>query len=346
KEILRVLLISVLFIVLSSRIEWNHLVNLGLPALGFVLLLILVVRPVAVLLSTIGAELSLKERLFLSWLAPRGIVAAAVSSIFVLEIQHLSKHSPDSEALQQLATESAILSPLVFLVIVGTVLVYGLTAQPVARLLGIGDPNPTGVLFVGADPITVEMASTLQSLGIPVLLVDSNYRKAAAARMQGLRASNHLITTEHVSDHLDLRGIGHLLAMTANDQVNSLAMIQLNETFDSSESFQLVPASSSQNGDKQMAGHLTGRLLFDKRATWNYLAERHAAGATIKKTPLTADFTWEDFQSMYSDSAIPLFVFLPESKRIKIIESENPRTLEPGMVLISLIDPPSSEEKA
>lgn len=345
KEILRVLLISVLFIVLSSRIDWEDLVNLGWPALGFVVLLILVVRPLSVLLSTIGAELSFKERLFLSWLAPRGIVAAAVSSVFVLEIQHLAEISGDSGTMQQLAAESAILSPLVFLVIVGTVLVYGLTAQPVARFLGIGDPNPTGVLFVGADPFTVEMALMLKSLDVPVLMVDSNYRKAANARMQGLRASNHLITTEHVSDHLDLRGIGHLLAMTANDQVNSLAMIQLNEIFDSSESFQLVPTSGSQNGEKQMAGHLTGRLLFDKRATWPYLTEHYAAGATIKKTPLTEDFRWENFQEMYGDSALPLFAYLPETKRIKIFEADNPRTFEPGMVLISLIDPPSDEKE-
>lgn len=344
KEILRVLLISILFIVLSSRIHWQDLIGLGWPALGFVLLLILVVRPLAVLLSTVGAELRFKERLFLSWLAPRGIVAAAVSSIFVLEIQHLAEKSDGSGTLQQLADESAILSPLVFLVIVGTVLVYGLTAKPVARFLGIGEPNPTGVLFVGADPLTVEMASMLDSLNVPVLLVDSNYGKAAAARMRGLRASNHLITTEHVADHLDLRGIGHLLAMTANDQVNALAMIQLGEIFDRSESFQLVPASSSQNGEKQMATHLTGRLLFDKRATWPYLTERHATGAIIKKTPLTEDFTWDDFQSMYGDSAIPLFVYFPETQRINIFEADAARTLEPGRVLIALIDPPSSNE--
>ncbi len=153
KETLRVLLISVLFVVLSARISLQQLVKLGWPAAVFVVLLILVVRPVSVLLSTLGSELNWKERLFLSWLAPRGIVAAAVSSVFTLEIFHLARAGQISEPMQVLAEEAELLSPLVFLVIVGTVSVYGLTARLVARGLGIGDPNPTGVLFVGADAL-------------------------------------------------------------------------------------------------------------------------------------------------------------------------------------------------
>ena len=344
KETLRVLLISVLFVMLSSRIALDDLTNLGWSAVGFVAILILVVRPAAVLLSTLGAELGFKERLFLSWLAPRGIVAAAVSSVFALEILHIAERPDAPESVKALAEEARALSPLVFLVIVGTVTVYGLTAGFVARRLGIGDPHPSGVLFVGADPFTVEMALMLKSLEIPVLMVDSNYKKTADARMQGLRASNQHITTEHVADQLDLRGIGHLLAMTANDQVNSLAMIQLSEFFDSSECFQFVPAPRSQSGEQQVAGHLTGRLLFDKKATWPYLMERHAAGAVVKKTQLTEDFTMDNYRQMYGESAIGLFVYSPETKRIRICEADNPRPLEPGNVLISLIDAPEEPD--
>ncbi len=336
KETLRVLLISVLFIVLSSRIRLEQLQELGWPAAGFVAVLILVIRPAAVLLSTWGAELSWKERLFLSWLAPRGIVAAAVSSVFTLEILHL-KHAGLISA--ELAAEAKILSPLVFLVIVVTVSVYGLSARWVAHLLGIREPEPTGVLFVGADAFTIEMALVLQSLEIPVLLVDSDYPKAAEARMKGLRVSNQLITREHVADHLDLRGLGKLLAMTANDQVNSLALIHLSEVFDSSQQFQLVPQPRKSVGDQMVASHLMGRLLFDKRATWEYLQDRHQQGAVVKKTPLTEDFTWENYRELYGESAIPLFVFSAQAEGIKICEADNPRELEPGMVLISLIDP-------
>ncbi len=341
KETLRVLLISVLFVILAARIRWEQLQDLGWPAVAFVALLILVVRPVSVLLSTMGAELNFKERLFLSWLAPRGIVAAAVSSVFTLEILHMQRAGGISEAL---AEEARILSPLVFLVIVGTVSVYGLSSRWVAGQLGIREPQPTGVLFVGADPFTIEMALMLKSLDVPVLLVDSNYRKAANARMRGLKVSNQLITREHVADHLDLSGLGHLLAMTANDQVNSLALIHLSEEFDSSAQFQLVPEPRTNTAEQDFAGHLMGRLLFDKRATWQYLMDRHAAGAIVKKTPFTQDFTWENYQSLYGESGIPLFIYQAQTKRITICEAEKSRPVESGRVLISLIDPPPPTE--
>ena len=335
KETLRVLLISVLFIVLAARIEFEQLKELGWPGVGFVVLLILVVRPVSVMLSTIGTGLSLNERLFLCWLAPRGIVAAAVSSVFTLEILHLKPKG--------LIDQAESIGPLVFLVIVGTVTVYGLSARWVADRLGISEPQPRGVMFVGADPFTIEMAVALKSLDLPVLLVDSNYRKTADARMRGLNASNQPITREHVADHLDLRGLGHLLAMTANDQVNSLALIHLSEVFDSSSQFQLVPAPQLQKAD-QFAGHLMGRLLFDKKATWQYLENRHAAGAAIKKTPLTADFTWDQYRELYGESALVLFAYSPQTKRIRICEADQSWSFEPGTVLISMVDPPAEAE--
>ncbi len=331
KENLRVLLISVLFVVLAARIQIEQLQTLGWRGMVFVVLLILVVRPASVLISTIGSGLSFNERLFLCWLAPRGVVAAAVSSVFTLEILHLGP--------EELAAEAGNIGPLVFLVIVVTVSVYGLTARWVAEKLGVSEPRPRGVLFVGADPFTIEMAERLQALDIPVLLVDSNYRKTAEARMRGLRASNQLITREHVVDHLDLRGLGHLLAMTANDQVNSLALIQLSEVFDGSSQFQLVTEPQLQKGDQHVASHLMGRLLFDKKATWQYLSDRHAAGAVIKKTPLTEGFTWDSYRQLYGESALPLFVYSPQTERIKIVEADSSRAFEPGTTLISMVDP-------
>jgi hypothetical protein len=304
-------------------------------------LLIFIIRPAAVLISTMRSELSFKERLFLSWLAPRGIVAAAVSSVFTLEILHMRELHLIPEALAQ---EARMLSPLVFLVIVITVSVYGLSARWVAGLLGISEPLPTGVMFVGADAFTMDMAKMLHSLEIPVLLVDSNYRKAAEARMKGLRVSNQLITREHVADLLDLKGLAHLLAMSSNDEVNSLALIHLAEVFDSSAQFQLVPEPRKSVGDQNVAAHLMGRLLFDKRATWGYLMDRHAAGAIIKKTPLTEDFTWQHYQVRYGESAIPLFVYSPNTRQIKICEADKPRPMEAGTELICLIDPPSEPE--
>ena len=140
KEQLSVLLISVLFIVLSSRLGCEHFKDLNLGSVIFVLALFLVVRPASVFLSTLGSRLNWRERLFLAWMAPRGIVAASVASVFALELASVDR-SP-----------ARGLVPITFLVIVSTVAVYGLTAGWLAIRLGLIHPNPQGVLLVGATP--------------------------------------------------------------------------------------------------------------------------------------------------------------------------------------------------
>ena len=128
---------------------------------AFFIALLLVVRPLAVWLATIGTDLAWRERAFLAWMAPRGIVAAAVSSLFALELTEHAAGSLDEATLQ--AAEQLV--PITFVVIVGTVLVYGLTAAPLARWLQLADPHPQGILFAGADPVVRDIAKTLQDEG-------------------------------------------------------------------------------------------------------------------------------------------------------------------------------------
>ncbi|MEZ6318402.1 MAG: cation:proton antiporter [Phycisphaerales bacterium] len=139
KESLRVLLIGMLFIVLAARLSFESLRSIDMGALiGFIVVLVVIARPAAVWASTIGAGLSTNERMFMAMLAPRGIVAAAGSSIFALGLE--SNGVEGAEALV----------PITFGVIIGTVALYGLAAAPVARVLGIADQNPQGIVFVGA----------------------------------------------------------------------------------------------------------------------------------------------------------------------------------------------------
>ena len=156
KENLRVLIISVLFIVLSGRIESSRLID-ALPAgIALLIALIVVVRPLSVFISNLfSKDLNFSEQLFLSFLAPRGIVAAAVTSIFALEFKHvivdkLVDFDPVLNA--ELLAQSKMMEPVVFIVIVGTVTFYGLLAAPLARILGVSKKDPTGVLFAGASP--------------------------------------------------------------------------------------------------------------------------------------------------------------------------------------------------
>ena len=129
KENLRVLLISSLFILLAARLELSDLARIGLPELAFLATLVLVIRPLSVAVSTLGSELEWRERIMVAFVAPRGIVAAAVSSMFALELAHAGH-----EAYQ--------LASLTFMVIIGTVAIYGLGSTPLARLLGVSKPDP------------------------------------------------------------------------------------------------------------------------------------------------------------------------------------------------------------
>lgn len=243
KENLVVLLISVLFIVLASRLSFEDLEGLGWKAGVFLAILILLIRPFSIFASTIGTKISWQEKTFLSVLAPRGIVAAAVASVFALEIEELS-HLRDVDPL--LLADAHKLAPITFLVIFGTVTIYGLAAAPIARRLKISDPDPQGILFAGADAFVRSLAETISKEGYTVLLVDTNYENISATRMLGLPTQNASIISEYVGNELDFSGIGRLFAMTPNDEVNALAVRQFADQFGKANLFQVTPRTADK----------------------------------------------------------------------------------------------------
>ncbi len=331
KENLRVLLISSLFVILAARVDMTPEKMLDPSDWIFVALLILLVRPVAVGLSTIGTQLSMKERAFVGWMAPRGIVAAAVTAVFALRLEDLGYQNADT------------IVSITFLVIIGTVTVYGLTASPVARWLKLAQPNPQGVLFGGAPEWARDMAAMLHKEGIQVALVDTNWSAITRSRKIGLRAYYANLMSEELMYELDLEGIGRLAAMTPNDEVNALAALHFVDTFGRKEVYQLVPTVKSGSKGKPMPQHLRGRLMFSEKATFDYVQQRYREGATLKKTSLTGEYTFEKFKEMYGESALPLFV-ITEEKELAFFTTESRPTLRPGMKLISLVDPLPEDE--
>ncbi len=332
KENLRVLLISTLFIALASRltIDLNAIRTLGWSGLGLVALIILVVRPTAVFVSTVGTSLSWQERAFLAWIHPRGIVAAAVCSLFALAIKN-------AEPAHALANEADRFELMTFLVIVGSVTVYGLTLSPLARWLGLSRENPQGILFAGASPVVREIALAVQKEGLPVLLVDTNPSNNAAARMAGLPMAYASIGSEFVQEEIDLGGIGRLLAMTPNDEVNTLAAMGFTERFGRAEVYQVAAAESSSERTESVGAYRRGRTLFDKPITVEDLEERFEAGARIKKTTVSADFTFDDFLARYGETALMLFC-LDESGNLVVATDEKDMIPKPGQKLIALVD--------
>ena len=175
KEQLTVLLIATLFVLLAADVRIADVRALGLPGALTVLALMFGVRPLTVFLCTVGTGLRLRDKLFLSWLAPRGIVAAAVSSLFALE-------------LAQAGIAGGVeLKALVFLVIAMTVTVQGLSGGPVAQLLGVRRARNSGYLLLGANPVARHLARHLSASGEEVTLIDANADECRAAEAAGFQ---------------------------------------------------------------------------------------------------------------------------------------------------------------
>ncbi|RIK64830.1 MAG: hypothetical protein DCC65_13315 [Planctomycetota bacterium] len=332
KENLRVLLIAALFIILSARLTLDDLRSVGPQSILFVLIMIFVARPLCVLVSTLGSSLQFRERLFLSWMAPRGIVAASVASIFALDLE------------QKGFSQARLLIPMTFAVIVCTVLLYGLTAAPLARRLGLAERDPQGALLLGAHPFGVALAKALMESGFKVLVVDNNPSNISAARLTGVPTYLGSILGERTIDDLNLAGIGRILAMTPNDHVNVLAVQRFSKVFGMSEAYQFVPRTRTPGRD-DLDKHLQGRLLFNSHAAYTHIEERLARGDVVKVTNLTASFDYAAFNQMYGADTLPLCVIRPENKLLfeTLDKAVSP---QPGDKIVALVRPTGQTQAA
>jgi NhaP-type Na+/H+ or K+/H+ antiporter len=296
KENLRVIIISGIFILLAARLKLSDFENFDLSIIVFLSVLIFIARPLSVLFSTISSKLNWREKAFLSWMAPRGIVAAAVSSVFALK---LSLNGIE---------EAEILVPVTFMVIVITVMVYGITSSPVAKVLQVAQSKPQGVLFVGAHPWSRSIANVLREKEINIIMVDTNRSNIMAARLEGIPAFFGSILSEHIADELDLDGIGKLMALTSNDEANSLASLHMYDAFERGEMYQLPPLSEKTGKEHGFSPkHLRARFLFGEGINYYHLDLLFNQGWVLKSTKISDEFTFEDMSKFYNDKIIPFF---------------------------------------
>ncbi len=229
-ETLQELLIPGLFTLLAARLDLAALQSvLSFKTLQLLLVLIFIIRPLSVMISTLGTNLSLRERCLIGFVAPRGIVAASLASLLALRLEALKV--PDAE----------FVGPISFAIIVGTVVFYGIFSPPIARLLSVQQESPQGILIVGAHRTARLIASALSALGVKVMLVDSSYWNVAQAQSEGLKAFFGSIVSEETQELIDLSGIGKLLAVTSNDELNTFAVMDFHRTFGVANLFQLAP---------------------------------------------------------------------------------------------------------
>ena len=294
-ETLQVLLVSGLFLVIAARLDLDGLrADLG-GNLALLAALVLVVRPISVLMSTIRSGLEGRERLFVAWIAPRGIVAAAISSVFALRLEEAG------------LVGGPELASSVVVVIIGTIALAGLTGRPLARRLDLAQSEPHGVLILGAHRWGRDLSEALEEHGVRTKIVERDRIKATTARMAGSDVHFGSILADRTVETLDTEGLGHLLAITGSDEVNAIAAERLRSVFGSGRVWRL-PADPDAPAHARFPEHMPGRILFADWATEAAIEERVRQGAVIKGTRLTDSFGWNEYGEQYPEALVMALV--------------------------------------
>jgi hypothetical protein len=307
-ETLVQLIIGVLFVAISATVTPASLKDILLPTLGLVAVLVVVTRPLVAFLATIGTGLTRGERAFTGWMAPRGIVAAATASTFGATL-----------AAAHVGGASKIL-PVAFLVIVLTVALYGLTAVPVARRLGVTRPAVSRPLLIGGDPWVIDLARALRTAGLEVLMWALSDGQRDQITQAGLDLAPGEQVVSAVAQGAAIEGVTAVLLLTGEDHYNALAAITLAGNSETAV-YRLPP---SQPGE--VVPYTPGEALFTPALTYPALTARHTAGARITTQP--------------ADGAIPpatdlLFRVNPNGTLIPVTAT-GPADPQPGDTLVLL----------
>ena len=295
KETLSVLLISGLFILLASRINIDSIIHVGWGSIVVLFVIMFIARPLSVMASSLGTGLNWRELALLSWIAPRGIVAAAVSALFALKLEALDYAQVD------------LLVPMVFLVIITTVVIQSLTSVKVAEYLGIRSPAANGFLIFGAGHFNRMFAKELNEHNIPVLLTDTNWDALRLARMDNISTYFGNPMSDHASRKIDLTAYRKVLIMSPYKQLNPMLSYHFEYEMGKGTVLGLSNNEQQQRPSHQVSGSYTKNLgLFADDITYGKLASWVTKGAKIKTTRLSEEFNYEAYQTEYAARALKL----------------------------------------
>lgn len=300
KQNIAVILVSGIFILLAASLQPSELSYLNWNFALFLLALLFIVRPATILISLLGSSVPWNERLFLAWIAPRGIVLVAVSGLFALR---LSEIGYDGNALIALS----------FAVVVATIIAHGFTINLVARWLGLKGSTRPGLLIVGSTPWTISLASILKDVGTPVMIVDSSWQRLGLARQKGLPFYHGEILNEATEHNLDLAPYHALVAATENEAYNALVCNEFAFEIGRDTVFQLGDAVDDDDRHA-LPSSLRGRALFEAGLGVEDVNQRQQQGWVLRKTRLSDEFGFEAAQARLPEGAHMLLLVRVDGK--------------------------------
>ncbi len=282
KEYVTILLVSSIFIILTAEIEPEILQRLGWQSWLLLFLIIFVFRPLTIYLSTIRTGIDWRERFLIAWIAPRGIVAAAVAGLF----------SP--QLIEKGYAGAELLLPLVFTLIILTVVLHGLSIGWLAKKLDLASSHPDGLMLIGASPWSIALASELKKNEIPVLLVDKHWKNLKPARMQNIPTFYGEILAERTEQVLELSHITKLLALTLNKSYNTLVCSHFAPELGHNNVYEIAWKQVNENENKLPSEAVRGDPLFGSDVFYSDFISNFNKGWKFQTTLLTEEFTYEN----------------------------------------------------
>jgi NhaP-type Na+/H+ or K+/H+ antiporter len=323
KEYITVLLVSGVFILLTADLDPDLLASLDWRSVLLVAAVIFAVRPLAVWLATLGTGMDWRERALLGWIAPRGIVAAAVAGFFGPRM--VEAGYPQGEQLL----------PLVFVLILATVLLHGLSIRWLARRLGLAAARGNGVLVIGASPWGQELARTLHELEVPVLLADTSWNRLRQARIAGIPVYFGEILSEAGDERLDIYEMSQLVALTPNDAYNALVCSHMANELGRTNVYQL-PSHRTEGDEegRELSYTLRGLPLLGEDYVFEALQRRHYQGWSFHRTRLTESYTYEDHLRDRTGETVDVLL-LHTDGTVEFKMAEQPLEPSPGDLLVT-----------
>lgn len=332
KENITILFVAGVFVLLTANLTWDTLALIDGRIMAFVVVMLIIVRPLAIMLSTIGSGLSLSERILVSWIAPRGIVAVAVSGLFAA-----------SMTAENGFRDGDLMVPLSFAMVFATVILHGFTIAPLGKLLGLASKAPPGVLIVGASPWSIAMAKRLKELDFPVLVSDPSYRRLKGARENGIETFYGEILSEVTEHHIEFNRYGYLLALTGNESHNALVCTDLAPEMDRNATYQLSARGRAEDDRKAVSFSLQGRQFIDEKVGLEDLMSKHWAGWSFHFTRLSDEYSPESFLEKLPEDA--MLIMVQRKSGLLFQSGEAPIELRSGDRVLTY-RPPEKKEKA
>ena len=330
KESLSVLLISILFILLAANINMEALMLLyNWETVYLFVIVVFLIRPIAVFASTMNSRLRLNEKLFISWVGPRGIVAAGIASLF------------GSKLLKQGVEGAEYITPLVFMIVLGTVLLNATTARLFAKMVGVFLKKSNAILVVGASHPSRLIASYLKNKGKRVVIIDSNKDFIEQALEEDLEALNVNIYDDELRDNIELSDVGYLIAITGNDAVNEYALANFSNIFGEHGSFRLASSIEIINATDEER-----EQFFTPKDDYINLSEAFRENPTIQEIKIKNEAEYDAVLSeLYKEEkSIPLFI--QNSKGIYLIAEFEKEGFDKKDIVLSYLGKEVSDYKS